>query len=116
MGKYETEILKLSALWYSYVSMDVHKDRDCHWTIAENWSYSDVPKYDIHHDGYIYKNKNHHQYKTKEKAEKAMIAEIKKAFKKELKWANEVIAFASAYDKIQIGKAAWLIKHYENTL
>ena len=110
------EILKLTSLWYEYVGMDHHKDRDCHWYINKVWSYGDVPYYRIEHHGYIYDAKPRNNYKTRDAVEKALIAEIKKAFKKELKWANEVIAFASSYDTIQIGKAAWLIKHYENTL
>ncbi len=108
------KILKLTKLWYEYVGMDHHKDCDCHWFINKIWSYGGEPYYKIIHDGYIYEAKNYKRYKTYEAAEKALYREIHKAFRLELEWAKEAVAFASAYyDKTQIEKAKWLIENYK---
>ena len=108
----EDKILKLTKLWYEYVGMDNHKDQDCHWFINKIWSYGDEPYYKIIHDGYFYEAKNYKRYKTYAAAEKALCSEMHKAFKEELKWAKDVVAFASAYDKTQIEKAKWFIENY----
>lgn len=47
------EINRLTAFWYSYVGMDYHKDRDCHWYINTVWSYGEPCKYEVQHFGYI---------------------------------------------------------------
>lgn len=49
----EEEIVRLTDIWYTYVSMDHHKDRDCHWYISTEFSYGKEPTYRVHHDGYI---------------------------------------------------------------
>ena len=107
------KILKLTSLWYKYVNMDHHKDIDCHWNIVEAWSYGALPCYRVEHNGYIFESKNYKYYKTRDAVEKALIAEIKKAFKKELEWAKEVILYRKDYDAIQIERAEWLIKNKE---
>lgn len=50
----EQEILELTQKWYEIVSRDMHKDRDCHFTIEKRWSYGQPPTYVVQHDGYIY--------------------------------------------------------------
>src|SRR3990167_4815691 len=105
------EILKLTALWYEYVGMDHHKDCDCNWYIVEVWSYGDLPRYRVEHNGYIFESKNYKYYKKRDAVEKAFITEIKKAFKKELKWAKEVFKSSQEYDQIQFERAAWLINN-----
>lgn len=49
----EEEITKLTAKWQMYVSLDHHKDRDCHWYIQKTWSYGEEPYYEAYHSGYI---------------------------------------------------------------
>ena len=46
------EIIRLTNLWYRYVGMDHHKDRDCHFYIECAYSYGDSPKYYAYHNGY----------------------------------------------------------------
>ena len=53
MTPLEQEILALTKKWYAYVSIDHHKDRDCHWTIQQYFSYGDEPYYQAEHYGYI---------------------------------------------------------------
>lgn len=47
------EITKLTDEWYTLISPDHHKDRDCHWYIETKWSYGQPPKYNAQHYGYI---------------------------------------------------------------
>jgi hypothetical protein len=53
MTPLEQEIVNLSKIWYNFVSLDHHKDRDCHWYIEQYFSYGDAPYYQAHHNGYI---------------------------------------------------------------
>ena len=49
----ENKIVRLSAIWYEYVGMDHHKDRDCHWMINKTYSYGRPATYVVSHHGYI---------------------------------------------------------------
>ena len=50
------EFTKLTERWYKYVNQDHHKDRDCHFTIREHYSYGEPPKFHVEHFGYILHN------------------------------------------------------------
>lgn len=108
----EDKILKLTKLWYEYVGKDHHKDCDCHFYVSRMWSYGLTPYYRIEHYGYVFESKNNKHYKTYEQAERALYYDIRKAFRQELKWAKEVVVSPLDYDKIQVDRAKWLIKHY----
>lgn len=99
--------------WYRYVNMGPHKDIDCHWYLHKQWSCGSVPKYWIQHNGYVYASTNKHLYKTEEKAEKALIAEIKKAFESEHNRAVRIVV-ESWWDKIDTEQAQWLVDNYDN--
>lgn len=107
------KILQLTMMWYDYVLRDHHKDCDCHWYLQEVWSYGELPKYHIQHNGYVYDSSNSHLYKTKSKAERALVKEIKKAFLVEYNWCCQVIN-DKGYDEIQRKQAKWLIERYED--
>ena len=109
----EDKILKLTTLWYKYVGMDHHKERDCHWYIIKVWSYGGEPYYCIDHHGYIFSVTDNRHCKTYEAAGKALCREIHKAFKKEMKWAASVIERENEYDVTQLDRARWLIKNYK---
>jgi hypothetical protein len=47
------KLQELSAVWYDLVSIDHHKDRDCHFYINKVYSYGKPPHYRIGHYGYI---------------------------------------------------------------
>ena len=47
------KITELSSKWYQYVSLDHHKDQDCHWNINVTYSYGQPPIYQAAHYGYI---------------------------------------------------------------
>jgi hypothetical protein len=49
----EEEITELTNQWMKYVSVDHHKDRDCHWHIEKCWAYGEDPYYQASHSGYI---------------------------------------------------------------
>lgn len=48
------KITELSADYYSLISGEHHKDRDCHWSIETKWSYGNEPRYIVTHNGYVY--------------------------------------------------------------
>ena len=104
-------ILKLTMRWYKYVNMGLYKDIDCHWYLHKQWSYGETPKYHIEHNGYVYESNNPHIYKTKSKAETALVEEIKKAFLVEYNWSCNIVN-DKGYD-IQHEQAQWLIDNYE---
>jgi hypothetical protein len=52
MRDLEQQIINLTKKYYSYVSLDHHKDRDCHWYITKSYSYGQAPKYTASHHGY----------------------------------------------------------------
>ena len=47
------EIVELTKLWYEIVSLDHHKDRDCHWYVKQYHSYGAKPYFQAEHYGYI---------------------------------------------------------------
>ena len=49
----EEEIIILSNKLYKYVSLDHHKDRDCHWYIEKIYSYGQEPYFIASHNGYL---------------------------------------------------------------
>ena len=53
MTPLEEEITKLSKIWHNFVSVDHHKDRDCHWYIRQYYSYGEKPYFQAEHYGYI---------------------------------------------------------------
>ena len=52
MTPLEEEITKLSYIWYRFVGLDHHKDRDCHWYIQQYYSYGQPPYFQAQHWGY----------------------------------------------------------------
>jgi hypothetical protein len=46
-------ITELTEEWFSLITRDHHKDRDCHWTVETQWSYGQRPRYKVLHYGYI---------------------------------------------------------------
>jgi hypothetical protein len=53
MTDLEKQLIDLTKKWYNYVSIDHHKDRDCHWYIEKRYSYGEPAKYTAVHHGYI---------------------------------------------------------------
>lgn len=47
------QIHEMTQIWYEYVGLDHHKDRDCHWYITQEWSYGNKPEWRVQHFGYI---------------------------------------------------------------
>lgn len=83
-------IEQLTETWYKIVSLDHHKDRDCHWSIKETWSYGQSPTYTIQHYGYVWHEVDE-EYPTREEAVNALRQEIVDAIENEVDWANRVL-------------------------
>lgn len=64
----EEEITVLTEKYYKYVSLDHHKDRDCHFWIEKKWSYGNPPTYSAHHTGYVGSDLNTKDFDEEEDA------------------------------------------------
>jgi hypothetical protein len=49
----EKQITILTNKWNYYVSMDHHKDRDCHFYIEKHWAYGKPPVYLAYFNSYL---------------------------------------------------------------
>ena len=103
------EILKLTKLWMEIVCLDHHKDRDCHWSISETWSYGDKPYWEVSHYGYVFAERSI-KCKTYEEAQEKLIAVIKEAFAYQVDWAELVMKDPKEWDSDQIKIAEIIIK------
>lgn len=93
MANVDEEILRLTGVWYEYVNFDHHKDRDCHWTIEENWSYGDYPTFQIVHEGYIGERIRYDVAKgaSYERAKEDLLRILKSQIRKQQEWARECL-------------------------
>jgi hypothetical protein len=76
------EITELTSEWYSLISEEHHKDRDCHWYINIKWSYGDKPRYVVEHYGYVY-DEVYELFNTYEEALQRLKEELLKAINEE---------------------------------
>jgi hypothetical protein len=97
----EEEIVYLSSLWYQYVGLDHHKDRDCHFYIQKVWSYGDAPYYQAHHNGYISDDFEGTKCTTLEEAQEELRDFMYLNIHKEYDWLTRVMK------KINIGDNEW---------
>lgn len=82
----EEEILYLTKLWYRYVGLDHHKDRDCHFYIEKRWSYGDKPYYTAYHNGYVASDFEGTKCDTLEEAQAELRDFIYLGIHKEYQW------------------------------
>lgn len=66
------DIQELTRRWYNYVTLDHHKDRDCHFYVEKRWSYGREPVYVASHSGYRADYWNSQEYPTAAEAEEAL--------------------------------------------
>jgi hypothetical protein len=79
----EEKITALTALWYEFVNLDHHKDRDCHWMITKLWSYGAPPVYCVEHNGYV-EQEVQREFKTETEAEDFLYSLLQIFLKKNL--------------------------------
>ena len=97
----EEEIDYLAKLWYRYVGLDHHKDRDCHFYVQKIWSYGDKPYYQCHHYGYIAEDFEGTKCDTLEEAQEELRDFVYFAIHKEYTWLLDCM------DKINKGEDGW---------
>jgi hypothetical protein len=101
------EIIRLSNIWYKYVSLDHHKDRDCHFYVECVYSYGKPPKYYAYHNGYVMEGWQTQPRDTFEEAEKDL----------ENKLRNEInSAILELEMRIESDKDEWSVKEFEEEL
>ena len=77
----EEEIIILSNKWYKYVSLDHHKDRDCHWYIEKVYSYGEEPYFIVYHEGYVAESWTSPKLRSMELAETILRDRLKEVIK-----------------------------------
>lgn len=82
----EEEITVLTEKYYKYVSLDHHKDRDCHFWIEKRWSYGNPPKYSAHHNGYIGSDLNTKEFDEEEDAMMWLADNLRNKIKKAIQY------------------------------
>lgn len=97
----EEEIQHLAKLWYRYVALDHHKDRDCHFYIEKRWSYGNEPDYRAYHHGYVAKDFEGSRCDTLEEAQEELRDFLYFSIHKEYEWLKEAI------DKINKNEDGW---------
>jgi len=101
----------LTQLWYEYISLDHHKDRDCHWNLAVDWAYGKPPQFVAEHHGYVGDSQtvfcnSYHE------AIDSLLEMIKESMAKEFKWAQSVLLSKSDWDDEQIAQAEFAKKNF----
>lgn len=87
----EEEIVYLSKVWYDYVSLDHHKDRDCHFYVKKNWAYGNEPYYEAYHYGYVAADFEGTKCDTLEEAQEELRDFLYMAIYKEEQWLLDAI-------------------------
>lgn len=107
----------LTRIWYMMVSLDHHKDRDCHWKINIRYSYGEKPTYTVRHSGYVYKNVKK-TFNSLKEAENFLRHTIWCAIKREYQWAKKMLAATDDWDSCDLEGAQNIINllegNYEN--
>lgn len=105
MASLQKEVQELQAKWYEYVSLDHHKDRDCHFYVNLDFAYDGTDiDHEVTHHGYIYHNelrlegKGADFYPTLKKA-------ILTVIKDQEVWVNDVLESPGDWDEWQIEQA-----------
>ena len=82
----EEEITVLTEKYYKYVSLDHHKDRDCHFWIEKKWSYGNPPTYSAHHVGYVGSDLNTKEFDEEEDAMMWLADNLRNKIKQAIKY------------------------------
>lgn len=67
------KITELANRWYTLISPQHHKDRDCHFYLTKGWNYGEPSGWIIEHSSYIGWDPDGITYDTLEQAEGALI-------------------------------------------
>lgn len=82
MNDIEKEIVRLTQIWYEYVNLEHHKDRDCHFYIEVDYAYGEAPVYKVFHQGYV--DKGFEVATTRESAHQTLLNGLRNMIKKNL--------------------------------
>jgi len=73
------KIIELNKIWYSLISGEYSKDRDCHFRISTHYFYGDSVEWEVEHCGYIlHELDDYRDFKTLEEAETYLINDVLK--------------------------------------
>lgn len=98
--------------WYEYVSMDHHKDRDCHWYIEVDFQYGRGPIYTAFHQGYTQRGRFAPERETYAEAFEDLVEIFRECIDNERKWVKEVLKTPPDWDEEQIRKAEFFKEEF----
>jgi len=84
-------ITKLTKVWCKIISLDHHKDRDCHFYINKVWSYGEESVYRVEHYGYIGDEIMSPDFLTYEEAEEYLEGKLRELISDEYEKARQII-------------------------
>jgi hypothetical protein len=108
----EEQIINLTNKWCNYVSLDHHKDRDCHWYITKAYSYGEPAKYTAQHHGYIADRWTSQTVDNEEDAMLLLLNEITKAINDAIYMAKKDLEYAKSNPE----DIFYTVEHYEKQL
>ncbi len=108
----EQQIIELTKKYYNYVSLDHHKDRDCHWYINKVYSYGEPAKYTVEHHGYISDRWTSQTVDNEEDAMLLLINKITRDINDAVEYAKRDIEYAKSNPEDMF----YTVEHYENQL
>lgn len=100
----DEELQDLTSKWFEYVSLDHHKDRDCHFYITLDYKYGGMPIFGIDHYGYV-GDEFHAKAHTLDKAKKILKERIEQMILLEGEWVDTVLKNGNDFDSWQVQKA-----------
>lgn len=106
----QNEVVRLTRAWYEYVTMDHHKDRDCHWYIQADFAYGDPPTFVAYHDGYVADTPRSVKAETYEAALHGLLFLVRRTIREEQEWAKGALAEREEYDLGQVAGAEYILK------
>lgn len=79
---------ELNEMWMTVVGSDHHKDRDCHWSINQRFSYGERKGFTVEHYGYIYEDVSD-TFPTWEEARAGLIGHMVEGLRGQFELAQE---------------------------
>ena len=80
------KIAELNEIWYNLISSEYSKDRDCHFYIAQSFSYGQKGQWTVAHHGYINHKYEETSFETYEECQIELIKLLKDSIIEEVSW------------------------------
>jgi|GEM_PF-3207849 len=106
----QKELERLMSLVYQYVGCQHHKDRDCHLTITEYYSYGRPPTFEVIYDTYFFQSKRSQTFESRESALSFSVDYINKLLREDRDHFKTVLEYQEEYDSTLVELCKVLLK------